>query len=207
MLGVHLFCGIGNKLSCCFCLITTILYAFVSVFFHPVSYWLITVFYLICTIIITTIMGHFLEFFARKSFYGQHKLLLERARSDTILKTLLPSKVADDLKKGNRVAREVNYKSPNRGVSIMFIQICDFEEKVKNLESETIVKFLNQVFLRFDELTDYWDVYKVKTVGEIYMVASGIPDTCIDPVTGRPDHARRLADMALDVRDFLKMYR
>lgn len=58
-----------------------------------------------------------------------------------------------------------------------------------------LVEFLNQVFSHFDLLTDKYGLEKIKTIGDCYMVAAGVPRP-------RPDHAHALARMALDIRNY-----
>eukprot|EP00494_Astrolonche_serrata_P033034 UN33303 len=102
------------------------------------------------------------------------------------------------------IQKEYNYKSSYKGASVMFIEIHDFAKQTQDIETTLVIQYLNQIFLRFDDLTDYYNVFKVETVGEIYMVAAGVPDKCMKQDRKlkklKPDHARRLADMALDVK-------
>jgi len=204
ILVVHLFCGLGNKLSSIFAF-------FVYLGFSAMAYFIIednndyilSVGYLTVMLGMSTAMGQYLEFNTRKIFYKKHKLKLERARSDAILNSVLPSSIANHLKKGEKTfAREHKYSSKNRGVSVMFVQICNFEEKTSDFPVSKLVTFLNSVFSHFDDLTEKWEVFKVETVGEVYMAAAGLPSKCIDQETQRPDHARRLADLAIDIKKF-----
>ena len=59
-----------------------------------------------------------------------------------------------------------------------------------------MVELLNEVFSFFDSLLDKYDVEKIRTIGDSYMVASGVP-------RGRADHAQALTRMALDMRDYI----
>jgi len=146
----------------------------------------------------TSVMGQFLEFKSRKSFYMKHRLALEQARSFSILKQVLPISVAKQLKKGKRFAKEHKFEHATRGVSVLFIQIFDFEEETSDFAPDEIVGFLNRLFSHFDDLTTIHDVFKVETVGEVYMVACGCPEKAMTD-TDKPDHARRLADFAVNV--------
>lgn len=202
MLVVHLFCGLGNKLSFFFCVFTSVAYAGVAFMFSTrlISETVSSLGYLFIIVIMSTFMGQFLELKNRENFFKKHKLRLERARSDMIVNTVLPPSVAVHLKKGKHFAKEYKSTSKGKGVSVMFIQICDFEEMVSDLTERQVVTFLNNIFTHFDTLTDKWDVFKVETVMEVYMVASGLPEKCINKETQRPDHARRLADLAIDCK-------
>jgi adenylate cyclase len=57
-----------------------------------------------------------------------------------------------------------------------------------------VVQFLNTVYAQFDNLVERHGLEKIKTTGDAYMVVSGVPEP-------RPDHAARIADLALDIRD------
>jgi len=59
-----------------------------------------------------------------------------------------------------------------------------------------MVELLNEVFSFFDSLLDKYDVEKIRTIGDSYMVASGVP-------RGRPDHAQALVRMALEMRNYI----
>jgi class 3 adenylate cyclase len=76
-------------------------------------------------------------------------------------------------------------------VSVLFAHICDFDEHTAHLSPQQIVALLNKVFSKFDELTDMYDVYKVETIGDVYLVASGCPREFY-----RPDHAAILSVVA-----------
>jgi len=203
ILVVHLFCGLGNKLSTLFAIFVFGGFSAMAYYIHSRDgAYTKSIGYLFFMFMMTTFMGQYLEFNNRKIFYKKHKLRLERARSDAILNSVLPPIVANQLKKGQKYAREYKYNSKDKGVSVMFVQICDFEERTDDFPVASLVKFLNNVFSHFDDLTEKWEVFKVETVGEVYMAAAGLPNKCIDPKTQRPDHARRLADLAIDIKKF-----
>lgn len=203
MLVVHLFCGLGNKLSSIFATVVFIGFSVMAKQLHDRDgEYTKSIYYLFAMLAMSTLMGQYLEFNNRKIFFKKHKLRLEQARSDAVLNAVLPPSVAMQLKKGEKYAREYKYSSKNRGVSVMFVQICNFEEKTNDFKVDKLVLFLNNVFSHFDDLTEKWDVFKVETVGEVYMAAAGVPSKCIDPETQRPDHARRLADLAIDIKKF-----
>lgn len=73
---------------------------------------------------------------------------------------------------------------------MLFADIAGFTPLSDRLEPEEIVQMLNRVFSEFDRLADAHGLEKIKTIGDAYMVAGGIP-------TARPDHAEAVADLAL----------
>jgi adenylate cyclase len=74
----------------------------------------------------------------------------------------------------------------------MFADITGFVSMARSLGPDRTVALLNQLVIAFDELADRHGVEKIKTIGDAYMVASGVP-------TPRPDHIAALADMGLDL--------
>ena len=62
-----------------------------------------------------------------------------------------------------------------------------------------MVDLLNEVFSKFDDLTDKYGLEKIRTIGDNYMVASGAP-------TPRDDHAQAIAELSLDMRSFIKSF-
>ena len=60
-----------------------------------------------------------------------------------------------------------------------------------------MINLLNEVFSYFDSLVEKYDVEKIRTIGDSYMVAAGVPRPC-------PDHAHVLARMALDIQAYLR---
>jgi adenylate cyclase len=113
-------------------------------------------------------------------------LSAEHARSEALLDNLLPTEIAARLKSspGEIIADNI----PN--VTILFADIVDFTPRASTMRPEELVGFLNRVFTEFDHLTDRFGLEKIKTIGDAYMVAAGMPKN-------RPDHAQAVADMAL----------
>ena len=110
------------------------------------------------------------------------------------------------------VANELRHQRPVpakrfEAVSILFSGISGFGEMyAKNTDTSgaiRIVKLLNHLYTTFDVLTDPYknpNVYKVETIGDKYMVVSGLPEPC-------DSHARTIARLALDMMDLSKRVR
>lgn len=98
---------------------------------------------------------------------------------------MLPVKVADTLREGREVEAE-KFTS----VTILFSDIVSFTNLAAAVQPMQVVALLNQLYQRFDRLTNLHDVYKVETIGDAYMVAGGVPE-----VTSA--HAQKVADFAL----------
>ena len=99
--------------------------------------------------------------------------------------------MAERLKKG-----EENIADRRDQVSVLFADIVGFTPMSALISAEELVGRLNAVFRRFDALAERHRVEKIKTIGDAYMVVAGVPDPC-------PDHAERIAALALDFMDAL----
>lgn len=135
-------------------------------------------------------------FVALMYFVGQRdsalrRLAEEQERSESLLLNILPREVAAVLKRGNRVIAD-QYEA----ASILFADVVDFTPLSAGMKPVEIVGMLDEVFSLFDELADRHGLEKIKTIGDCYMVAAGIPRS-------RPDHAQALTDMALEIRELV----
>jgi adenylate cyclase len=122
--------------------------------------------------------------------YFMGRLRHEHERAEGLLLNVLPRVVAAELKeKGSTTAQRFD------AVSVLFADIVGFTPLSATMEPEELVERLNTVFTYFDTLAERYGVEKIRTIGDTYMVASGIP-------VPRQDHAHALAGMALDMLAF-----
>jgi adenylate cyclase len=112
----------------------------------------------------------------------------ERERSDLLLLNILPEPIADRLKHHPGVIAE-HYDH----VTVMFADILNFTLLSALISPGEVVALLNEVFSAFDQLAERHGLEKIKTIGDAYMAASGLP-------TPRSDHATAAAAMALDMQ-------
>jgi len=125
---------------------------------------------------------------SRRVLARQHRLLeVERARSERLLRNMLPASIADRLKQRQEVIADA---SPQ--VTVLFADIADFTAHAERSPPEATVVLLNDLFSRFDALTEARGLEKIKTVGDAYMVAGGLPDPM-------PDDAVAVAELALEM--------
>jgi adenylate cyclase len=117
----------------------------------------------------------------------KHALEIEKEKSERLLLNILPKAMADRLKQGQRTIA-VRHES----ITALFADIVDFTTFARLTDPEVLVSVLNDLFSRFDRLTDQHGLEKIKTIGDSYFVAGGLPDP-------RPDHAEAVAETALDM--------
>ena len=122
-------------------------------------------------------------------FVGQKNLFQEK--SETLLLNILPKEIAAILKNESRTIAD-QYEQ----ASVLFADMVGFTSLSAKVPPVEMVELLNEVFSFFDSLLDKYGVEKIRTIGDSYMVASGVP-------RGRPDHAQALTSMALDIRDYI----
>jgi PAS domain S-box-containing protein len=115
----------------------------------------------------------------------------ERIRSEDLLLNILPQPIVERLKTDKRAIAE-HFES----VTILFADIVNFTALSTKMDPAQLVALLNQIFSRFDQLAEDLGLEKIKTIGDAYMVAAGLP-------TPRSDHALAIAEMALAMRQTL----
>jgi adenylate cyclase len=135
-----------------------------------------------------TIVFTLLAVFARQRRDALAALREEQARAESLLLNILPRSIADRLKAETRTIAD-QFTS----ASILFADVVDFTPLAERLPPAEVVDVLDHLFSSFDVLAERHGLEKIKTIGDCYMVASGVPSP-------RPDHARALALMALDMQ-------
>ncbi|OTF76542.1 guanylate cyclase C-like protein, partial [Euroglyphus maynei] len=120
----------------------------------------------------------------------------EKRKCEELLYELLPKTVADQLKRENQVKPE-----SFQCVTIFFSDIVQFTQIAAASTPIEIVDFLNDLYTLFDSIIASYDVYKVETVGDSYMVVSGLP------IRNGNEHARQIARMSLELLDQIKKFR
>jgi PAS domain S-box-containing protein len=121
-------------------------------------------------------------------------LRLQRQMADRLLLNVLPQPIAQRLKQGQK-----NIADHYDDVAVLFADIVDFTRLSSEVEPERLVSLLNDIFSAFDKLLDYYHLEKIKTIGDAYMVAGGLPIPQADPLGA-------IADMALAMRDALQPF-
>ncbi|MCB0212078.1 MAG: response regulator [Anaerolineae bacterium] len=117
------------------------------------------------------------------------KLQIEQEKSERLLLNILPKLIADRLKQGQSIIAD-----SFDDVTVLFADIVGFTTLSSHIPPTQLVNILNEIFSMLDQLTEKHNLEKIKTIGDAYMVVGGLP-------TPRADHARAIADMALEMQD------
>ena len=134
------------------------------------------------------IVAGFVYLALRMAEAAESELEREYDRSENLLLNLMPTSIAARLKEhpDEIIADQFD------AVTILFADIVDFTPRAGRLAPNELVRFLNRVFSEFDKLAEKHGLEKIKTIGDAYMVAGGMPET-------REGHATAIADMALEM--------
>jgi guanylate cyclase len=130
--------------------------------------------------------------FVRQREQALAALQVEQDRAENLLLNILPRSIAERLKTDSTTIAD-----QFAAASILFADIVDFTPLSDQLQPAEVVGLLDDLFTHFDSLAERYGVEKIKTIGDCYMVAAGVP-------TPRPDHARVMALMALDMREAMR---
>ena len=110
-----------------------------------------------------------------------------RRRADDLLLNILPGSVAARLKESTETIADGFNE-----VTVLFADIVDFTDMSSDADPVEVVNLLNDVFSEFDGLAEKHGLEKIKTIGDAYMVAAGLPEP-------RPDHTEAMVQFALEI--------
>ena len=121
----------------------------------------------------------------------RNRISKEKARSEELLLNILPEAVAEELKtKGEAEAKQIEH------VTVLFTDFKGFTAMSETLSPKELVRDLNECFSVFDRITEKYGIEKIKTIGDAYMAAGGLP-------TANTTHATDVVKAALEMRDFI----
>ncbi len=115
----------------------------------------------------------------------QRALRTEQAKSERLLLNILPKAIVEELKQKSSATPKQFEEA-----TFLFADIVGFAPNSGSMPPAEVVDLLNQVFSAFDRLAQQYDVEKIRTIGDSYFVAGGLPVV-------RPDHVEAIAEMAL----------
>ena len=154
---------------------------------QPLSSSVITFFFVMNIGVVSTITIVLLGHFVRQRNIFQEK-------SENLLYNILPREIAAILRDDNRtIADHFNE------ASVLFADMVDFTPMSAEMSPTAMVELLNEIFTHFDGLVEKYDLEKIKTVGDCYMVAAGVPRR-------RADHAQIIVRLALDMLEYISSH-
>ena len=125
---------------------------------------------------------------------AESKLAAEYERSEHLLLNILPSSIAKRLKIEPSIIADGYADS-----TVLFSDIVGFTTLSEQISPKELVSLLNGIFSRFDDLVEEYGLEKIKTIGDAYMVAAGLPEY-------RADHADVMAEMACDMIEVISAF-
>ena len=135
----------------------------------------------LATFLVVLIFAYFVVWY----YVEQRSELL--ALSEGLLKNILPDRIASRLKNSDEMIAD-EYES----ASILFADVVGFTPMSADMEPQELVALLDEIFSDFDTMVEQRGLEKIKTIGDAYMVASGVP-------VSRADHAVAICDLALEM--------
>ncbi|MBE9125434.1 MULTISPECIES: adenylate/guanylate cyclase domain-containing protein [unclassified Coleofasciculus] len=122
-------------------------------------------------------------------------LRLAQEKSEALILNILPKQIADQLKQ-----YQGSLSERFDDATILLADIVDFTPLAAQISPLELVSLLGSIFSTFDELTEQHGLEKIKTIGDAYMVAGGLPVI-------RPDHGEAIAEIALDMQQAINRFK
>jgi class 3 adenylate cyclase/FixJ family two-component response regulator len=116
----------------------------------------------------------------------------EKLKSEKLLLNILPEEIAEELKRFGR-----SYARKHDEVSVLFADVKGFTAITENMAPDELINQLDESFRGFDHIIGKYGMEKIKTIGDCYMCASGLP-------TEEPDNAKIAVQAALDMQEFMQ---
>jgi guanylate cyclase len=154
--------------------------------------WFNTTMLALNVVVASVIVFTLLAIFAQQRGEALAALRTEQDKAENLLLNILPKSIAEKLK-----AESQTIADQFDAASILFADVVDFTPLSERLPAAEVVGILDHLFSHFDELADRHGLEKIKTIGDCYMVAAGVP-------APRPDHARAMAQMALEMTEAMR---
>lgn len=137
---------------------------------------------------------------------AEESLRVEQKKSERLLLNVLPQEIAERLK---NVQSKTKLHLKTSGtiiadsfeeVTVLFADIVNFTEYAASISASELVNVLNEIFSEFDHLVEQYDLEKIKTIGDSYMVVGGLP-------IPSKDHAEVIAEMALQMQTVIQKFK
>lgn len=142
-------------------------------------------------LILALVITHALRVTARRS---ELQAIYEQERADRLLLNILPEQIARRLKDDPKTIADGFHD-----VTVLFADLVGFTPMSEKMSPNETLQLMDRVFSRFDELVDQFGLEKIKTVGDAYMLAGGLPDA-------NASHAEDVARMALAMQKEVRTF-
>ncbi|MEJ2600101.1 MAG: adenylate/guanylate cyclase domain-containing protein [Anaerolineales bacterium] len=152
---------------------------------------LVTIFFVLNIGVVSSIVFLLLHYFVGQKELAYRLLRVEQDRSESLLLNVLPREIATRLKAGERIIAD-----HHPSVSIMFADLVGFTPLTNQLSPTAMVELLNEIYSHFDSLIEKHGVEKIRTIGDNYMIAAGLPRP-------RADHAQVMVRLALEMNAYI----
>jgi class 3 adenylate cyclase len=136
----------------------------------------------------------------------EESLRVEQKKSERLLLNVLPPEIAERLKSVQSMTK-VHLKTSGTiiadsfdEVTVLFADIVNFTEYAASISASELVNVLNDIFSEFDHLVEQYELEKIKTIGDSYMVVGGLP-------IPSESHAEAIAEMALQMQSSIKKFK
>lgn len=146
--------------------------------------------FVILGLFVAIIAGFIFQYFYVKR--SNKKLAFERNRSEKILLNILPKETAEELKE-NGFIKAKEFKE----ITVLFTDFKQFSVAARHIPADELVRSVDYYFKAFDEITERYNLEKIKTIGDAYMCAGGLP-------TENTTHAEDAYNAALEILQFVK---
>lgn len=153
----------------------------------------VTIFFVLNVLAPASLAIVVLQYFVSQKNTAMSLLQREQEKSERLLLNVLPARIAEILKDDTQTSTIADSFD---AVSVLFADVVGSTQLTIELSPQNMVELLNDVFSYFDTLVEKYDLEKIRTIGDNYMVASGVPEP-------REDHAIALAGMAVEMNDYI----
>ena len=160
---------------------------------NDLPYAVITIFFVMNVLAPASLAIVVLQYFVRQKDTAMSLLQQEQEKSERLLLNVLPAGIAEILKDDTQTSTIADSFD---AVSVLFADVVGSTPLTVELTPKSMVELLNDVFSHFDTLVEKYGLEKIRTIGDNYMVASGVPEP-------REDHATALAGMAVEMNEYL----
>jgi class 3 adenylate cyclase len=165
---------------------------------------LYSVTFLACITIVSCTVNYLMERIIRKDFVLSYSLVQESDRTEKLLNNILPQKIADQLKDLNAenpqppefMFQELVLAERHSSVSVVYADIINFSVLSTTTPPSQLISMLNSIFSAFDDIAQAEGLEKIKTIGDAYVAAAGVPEN-------NPMHAAAACRFALRICNYM----